>query len=235
MSKTVDLDALLDAALAHVAFDGWTQATFDAAAADLGIAPDAARGIAPRGAIDLAVAFHRRGDRAMLEALESTDLSDLRYSEKVAKALELRIKAMTDREAVRRATTLFALPTNAPEGARLVWETADHVWNALGDTSTDGNWYTKRATLSAVWASTVLFWLGDDSPLYAKTFEFIDRRIDNVMQIEKLKGQVRANPLMRPLARLEASVMAAVKPPRRDRDVPGYDVDTCQEPRRSTF
>lgn len=222
MSEAVDLDALLDAAQGHVAFDGWTEATFDAAARDVGLNPQEARTLAPRGALDLAVAFHRRGDRAMMDALEKVDLSALRYSERVAKALELRIAVMQDREAVRRATTLFSLPMNAPEGAKLVWETADHIWRALGDTSEDGNWYSKRATLSAVWASVVLYWLGDDSPEYQKTRDFIARRIENVMQVEKVKGQLRANPLTKPLMDLQASFMSRMRAPKSaPDDLPG--------------
>ena len=221
MSEHRDLDRLLEAALVHVAFDGWSDTTFRAAVEDTGLTLGQAKAVAPRGALDLAIAFHRRGDREMVEAIDKADLSSLRYSERVAKALHLRIETMTDREAVRRATTLFSLPMNAPEGAKLVWETADHVWTALGDTSEDGNWYSKRATLSAVWASVVLYWLGDDSPGYAKTFEFIDRRIENVMQLEKLKGQLRANPLTKPFMELQASFMSRMHPPKVPDDVPG--------------
>ena len=221
MPETPDLDTLLDAALAHVVFDGWSEATFSAAATDAGLTLADAKALAPRGVLDLAIAFHRRGDRAMVEALEKADLSSLRYSERVAKALQLRIEVMTDREAVRRATTLFSLPTNAPEGAKLVWETADHIWHALGDTSDDGNWYSKRATLSAVWASVVLYWLGDDSPGFQRTYEFIDRRIENVMQIEKMKGQLRANPLTKPLMDLQDTFLSRMHPPKVPVDVPG--------------
>jgi ubiquinone biosynthesis protein COQ9 len=53
---------------------------------------------------------------------------------------------------------------HAADGAKAIWGTADRIWTALGDTSDDLNWYTKRATLSAVYGSTVLYWLGDDSP-----------------------------------------------------------------------
>ncbi len=222
MPESPELDGLLDKALDHVAFDGWTETTFKAAAADAGLTFEDALAIAPRGALDLAVAFHRRGDRKMAEEAEKLDLSSLKYSERVAELLKLRIRVMPDREAVRRATTLFALPTHAPEGAKLIWETADHVWNALGDTSTDGNWYSKRATLSAVWASVVLFWLGDDSADTLKTDEFIDRRIENVMQIEKMKGQLRENPLTKPLMDLQESFLSRMRSPRAaSDDLPG--------------
>lgn len=219
MSHT--LDALLDAMLPHVAFDGWSEAAFRAAVEETGLSAVDAKSLAPRGALDLAVAYHRRGDRAMIERLEHADLSDLKFREKVATALRFRIEAMDDREAVRRATALFALPLHAAEGAKLIWETADHVWTALGDTSEDVNWYTKRATLSGVWASVVLFWLGDDSPGHARTLDFIDRRIEDVMQIEKIKARVRENPLTKPFSDMAAQVFSKVRKPGPATGLPG--------------
>lgn len=217
------IDTLLDAALNHVAFDGWSPATFSAAARDVGVTDAEAKVLAPRGAVDLAVAYHRRGDRAMNERLRHADLSGMRFRDKVATALRYRIEAMSDREAVRRATALFALPNHAAEGARLVWETADHVWTALGDKSDDLNWYSKRATLSAVWASTVLYWLGDDSAGQADTLAFIDRRIEDVMRIEKVKGQLRENSLTKPFMDLQSKLFSKVRMPDMSHlnDLPG--------------
>ena len=216
------IDRLLDAALPHVAFDGWSEATFRAAVAGCDLDAVEARMIAPRGALDLAVAYHRRGDRAMLDALAAEDLGALKFRDRVARALELRIDALDDREAVRRASSLFTLPQNSAEGAKLVWETADHVWTVLGDTSEDVNWYTKRATLSGVWASTVLFWLGDDSPGAIDTRAFMRRRIDNVMQIEKVKAQLRENPVTKGLMSGVGALFSRVSAPNRSRsDLPG--------------
>ena len=213
-------DRLLDAILMHVPFDGWSDAAFKAAVADTDIGMEAARALFPRGATDLAVAYHRRGDQAMVQRLMEEDLSELRFSERVATALWYRVEAMDDREAVRRASTLFSLPTNAPEGAKLVWETADHVWTALGDTSRDVNWYTKRATLSGVYAAVVLFWLGDDSDDQEATNRFIDRRIADVMRIEQAKSAVRSNPVLKPvmgpLGKLGEMIKAPSRLPRTD-------------------
>jgi len=204
---------LLAAMLPHVAFEGWSDSSFAAAASDVKLSIEDARALCPRGAIDLAVAFHRDGDAAMVERLGSADLSEMRFRDKVATALRYRVEAMTDKEAVRRASTLFALPLHVPEGARLIWETSDHVWTALGDTSRDGNWYSKRATLAGVWAATVLFWLGDNSPDQSETMAFIDRRIDDVMKIEKLKADLRKNPLTKPLMSLQSAMFERIKAP----------------------
>ena len=221
--KSVE-DQLLDAILVHVPFDGWSDTAFKAASRDAGIEDDAAKALFPRGATDLAVAYHRRADNEMIARVAETDMGDMRFRDKVATALWLRVQAMDDREAVRRASTLFSLPTNAPEGAKLVWETADHIWTTLGDTSKDVNWYTKRATLSAVWGSVVLYWLGDDSPGHSETRAFIDRRIDDVMQIEKVKARLRDNPITKPISKLQDSLFSRFRAPNMDHlaDLPGH-------------
>lgn len=214
-------DRLLDAALMHVAFDGWTDATFTAAITDADVDPALARALCPRGAVDLALAYHARGDALMLERLASADLSAMRFRDRIAAAVRYRLEASTDKEAVRRGTTLFALPQNAPDGARAIWGTCDAIWTALGDTSDDFNWYSKRATLSGVYSSTVLYWLGDDSEDHAATWEFLDRRIDNVMQIEKLKATVRDNPLLSKLMAGPMALASHIKPPQGGAHMPG--------------
>ncbi|MEL6915232.1 MAG: COQ9 family protein [Pseudomonadota bacterium] len=188
---------LVEAALGHVVFDGWSEVTFKAAVADSGVEPEFARAMCPRGALDLAVAFHKQGDAEMTARIAAEDMGDLRYSQKVARCVQIRFEVIPDKEAVRRGATLFALPQHAAEGTRLIWGTADAIWEALGDASEDYNWYTKRATLAGVYSSTLLYWLGDDSMESAATWDFLDRRIGDVMTFEKVKGQVNENPVLR--------------------------------------
>lgn len=214
---------LVDAALAHVPFDGWSEATFRAAAGDTGTEMPVARAVCPRGAVDLALAYHHRGDAEMLRRLEAADLSGLKFREKIAAAVRFRIEVVDDKEVVRRGSAFFALPQYAADGAKAIWGTADAIWTALGDTSDDYNWYTKRATLSGVYGATVLFWLGDDSPQYRDTWAFLDRRIDDVMRIEKAKAQVRQSPVLSRLFSGPAWALSRLKPPVRvpRTDLPG--------------
>ncbi len=213
---------LLDAILMHVPFDGWSEASFRAAVVDCDLDDGLARAICPRGAVDLALAYHARGDQVMLDRIKSTDMSELKFREKVAAAVRFRLEAVEDKELVRRGMTLFSLPNHAADGAKAVWGTCDLIWDALGDTSDDVNWYTKRATLSGVYSSTLLFWLGDDSPDHQNSWAFLDRRIENVMQFEKLKAQVNGNPLLKPLLAAPNWFAAQVKPPMKMRaDLPG--------------
>lgn len=214
---------LLQAALMHVPFDGWSEAAFQAAIRDTEVAPAVARAICPRGAVDLAVAFHKAGDAAMLDKLNAADLSGMKFCEKVTAAVRFRLEVIEDKEAVRRGTTLFALPMYAPDGVKLVWGTSDAIWTALGDTSDDVNWYTKRATLSAVYSSTVLYWLGDNSPDHMATWAFLDRRIEDVMRIEGAKARMRESPTLSRMMAGPNWLMSQIRAPGRTPrgDLPG--------------
>lgn len=213
---------LLQAALANVAFDGWTEAAFKAAIRDSGVNPHLARALFPRGGVDMAVAYHRQGDALMAERLQAADLEGLRLREKIARAIRIRLDLVEDKEAVRRGTTLFTLPQYSAEGLRALWGTADTIWTTLGDTSDDLNWYSKRTSLSAIYSATVLFWLGDDSTDHQATWAFLDRRIDNLMAFEKGKASLRANPLGKALLAGPDFLASKIRKPQLRDDLPGH-------------
>lgn len=211
---------VLQAALPHAPFDGWSDVTLKAAIADSAVAPALGQALFPRGGVDLAIAYHQHGDRAMVAALAATDLNALRYTARVALAVKLRL-GVADKELVRRGSSLFSLPQHAGDGARLIWGTADAIWTALGDSSTDVNWYSKRATLSAVYGATVLFWLGDTSDDTADTWAFLDRRLDNVMQFEKTKAAIQKNPFAKAILRGPLKLLEGIHAPKDRGDLPG--------------
>lgn len=207
---------LLDAALPHAPFDGWSPATLAAAARDAGVSMDEARQAFPRDGLDMALALHARADRRLREELEAGAADGMKIREKIAFAVRRRLEIVApQKEAVRRAATLFALPTNAPHGARALWGTADAIWSGIGDRSEDGNWYSKRAILSGVYSATALYWLGDSSPDSAETWGFLDRRIEGVMQFEKTKAAVNDNPLGRLMMTGPNLLMKLMRPPAR--------------------
>jgi len=144
----------------------------------------------------------------------------MKIRERVAFGVRRRLELVADeREAVRRGVALLALPVYAAEGARAVWHTADVIWTALGDTSTDYNWYSKRAILSGVYSSTVLYWLGDESEGFSDTWAFLDRRIEDVMRIEKVKAKMRDNKLAQALLKGPAKLLDRVSAPGAKREV----------------
>jgi ubiquinone biosynthesis protein COQ9 len=183
---------ILDAFTAHAARLGWSEAAFATAAKDAGLTAGEAALACPRGAVDLFDAFADRADQAMLAALDDLDLASMRYTQRVKAAVQVRLEAQAPyKEAARAMTRALARPTRAPEAARLLWRTADRIWRALGDTSTDENFYSKRAILSGVLASTYARWFNDDSTDGEPTWEFLDARLANVMQFEKFKARLK--------------------------------------------
>lgn len=219
------LDKLVSAALPHVVFDGWGAETLRAAMADADVDASLARLACPRGGLDLAVAFHRQGDAAMVRQLQAADQTTLRFRDRISAAVHLRLDVVaSNKDAVRRGVALFSMPHHAAEGATLIWATCDLIWTQLGDTSADVNWYTKRASLSAVYSATVLFWLGDDSDNHQDTTAFLDRRIENIMQIERFKAKLRENPLFKGFMSGPGRILDRIHAPTSHsrNDLPGY-------------
>lgn len=183
---------ILEAFTPHAARSGWTRAAFRAAVADAGLSEGEAKLACPRGAFDLFDAFANRADEAMLAGLSDLDLPSMKIRHRVRTAVQLRLEAQAGyKEAARAMTRALTRPDRTPEAARILWRTADRIWKALGDTSTDENFYSKRAILSGVLASTYARWFSDSSEDFAATWEFLDKRIENVMQFEKFKAQLK--------------------------------------------
>lgn len=183
---------LLDAALPNVAFDGWTTRLMREAARAAGISHGEMRLAFPGGVLDLVDCFLADGDRRMEEALARRDLAALKIRERITLAVRMRIEVdAPHREAVRRAVTLLALPLSGIAGPRALTRTVDTIWRAVGDRSTDFNFYTKRAVLAGVYSAVTLHWFADQSEDFADTWTFLDKRIADVMRIEKVKASVR--------------------------------------------
>lgn len=181
---------ILLAALPHVPFDGWTQAVIETGVADAGLDPDLAWRAFPRGPADLVEFFSEYTDRKMVAVLENTPLEDMRVRDRIAEAVRVRLDLLAGhREAVRRVLAFLALPTHAALAATCLARTVDGMWRATGDTSTDFNFYTKRGLLAGVYGATLLAWLNDESEDFSATWDFLDRRIGDVMKIQKARGR----------------------------------------------
>lgn len=184
---------------ANAVFDGWTSAALAASAAELDVPADRARLCFPGGAVDMIDAWYAATDAAMARAFPPSRIAELKMRLRIRELVAFRLAHMDPvREAARRALAILAMPQNLVAGTRLGWRAADAMWHLAGDTATDLNFYTKRVTLSGVYLSTLLVWLGDDSAGRSETLSFLDRRIGDVMTIETAKARYRDNAIYRP-------------------------------------
>jgi ubiquinone biosynthesis protein COQ9 len=184
--------AVLEAALPHAVFDGFSDKLLARAGREAGLDDAALARLFPDGPRSLVAAFSESCDAQMEKALAKRKLATLKIRERIREAVLARIDTLRpQKEAARRAAAFLTLPPNATLGAKLLYRTVDAMWRAAGDTSTDFNFYTKRAILAGVYSSTLLRWFTDDSADETTTHEFLGARIENVMRFEKIKAQVK--------------------------------------------
>ncbi len=188
MDKHTAAHLILNKALPHIVFDGWTLATLSRAATEAGYSASELTRVFPRGVADALDVFAHTMDAQMLAAYHALPAAPEKIRTKIATLVRLRLEAMAPhREAVRRTLALYALPLHTAQGIRTLARTMSTIWYAAGDTATDFNWYTKRTLLAGVYSSTLLFWLNDTSPDHTATWAFLDRRIADVMKIQQWK------------------------------------------------
>ena len=183
----------------NAVFDGWTAKAVETAAAQLKIDPAQARLAFPKAKIEMIDAYIEAVDAAMLAEFPPEKIAAMKVRDRIRAQLWYRLQLMAPaREALRSALAILAMPQNAPRALKIGWRTADRIWRNAGDTASDYNHYTKRLTLSAVYASTLVVWLDDSSDDFADTSAFLDRRLANVMSFEKFKAQWTGSDLTRP-------------------------------------
>lgn len=185
-------DEILEAALPQVVFDGWSVDALETAANLAGHKPGVVRAVFHEPVLDAVDGFADWADRKMADALAEHNPEEMRIRDRVREAVLARLTALAPyKEAVRHSVSYWAYPTRGLRASKIVWRTADRIWDWAGDTATDYNRYTKRGLLSGILVSTTLVWLDDDSDDIMVTEAFLDRRIEDVMQIGKLMGKIK--------------------------------------------
>ncbi|CAN5314869.1 COQ9 family protein [soil metagenome] len=181
----------------NAAFDGWTAKALAATAQQSGMDADIIAYAFDGGPLAMIDAWFASIDSAMLDALPPERLHNMRVGQRIGALVEARLAIIAPhREALRRAQAVLAMPQNLARAAKLGWRAADTMWRAAGDTTTDLNHYSKRATLGAIYAATLLFFVNDESEGWADTRAFLARRLAGVARFEKAKAQLKGDPDM---------------------------------------
>jgi len=183
----------------HAVFDGWTDKAVESAAAQLGVDVAIARLAFPRDQLGKIESYIAAVDQAMAAHFTPAVIDGLKIRDRIRELVWFRLQLMGPaREAVRSALAILAMPQNAVQGLAIGWRSGDLMWRLAGDTSSDFNHYSKRLTLGALYAATLLAWLDDKSENWVETRAFLDRRIGDVMRFEKWKAGWRGSADRRP-------------------------------------
>ena len=185
-------ERVVEAALPHIAFDGWTMAALRAGAEAAGLDESEAAVLFPRGPMEAIDVHMALADRRMIEEVSALDPAPAGAAATVRAALRVRLEQNAPhREAIRRAAARLSLPHNAPLALRSLYRTVDAVWLLADDRSTDFSYYTKRATLAGIYAAVLQVWLNDRSEGLEATWAFLDRRLDDVALIGKARARLK--------------------------------------------
>lgn len=188
-ADTEQLDRLLDGALQHVPFDGWTMGVLARAGRDANLTAEDVTYLCPNGPIDLIDRWVARSDAATVAEARARRAAGAGIRDSLATALRHRLELVAPhKEALRRALALQSQPAHAAGALRQVYRTVDAIWYALGDGSTDFSFYTKRGILAGVYGATLLYWLNDTSEGQRATWDFLDRRLSDALKLGQAKG-----------------------------------------------
>ena len=177
-------DKLLEASLPHIIFDGWSMKSLQAATSDLGIKEGMVYTVFVNPENELVEHFSDWADRRMIARLDKIDLEPMKIRERIAIAVRMRLEELSGQEEALRRSIFKSSP-------RYLYKTVDRIWRRAGDKAVDFNFYSKRALLATVLSSTTLYWLDDKSEDHTETWEFLDRRISDVMKIPKVKANLK--------------------------------------------
>ena len=185
-------ELVVEAALPHVAFDGWTMAALRAGAAAAGLDESEAAVLFPRGPMEAIEAHMALADRRMVEDVSALEPAPSGVAATVRAALRARLERNApEREAIRRAAARLSLPHNTPLALRSLYRTVDAVWLLADDRSTDFSYYTRRATLAGIYAAVLQVWLNDRSEGLEATWAFMDRRLEDVARIARARSRLQ--------------------------------------------
>lgn len=185
--------AIVKAALMHVPFDGWSHEALEAGAVDAGFDADIIATLFPGGPIDAIVMHSAIADEEMVTAFAALDPAPEKVHLMIRSLILIRLgQAALHKEAVRRALTVLALPTNAVVSGKALYRTVDAMWRAAGQRDTDFSFYTKRATLAGVYSATLLAWIADTSDDSSAVEAFLDRRLKDVARIPQASSPFKS-------------------------------------------
>ena len=184
--------AFLESALVRVPAEGWSMMTVQATCGDCGKTTDDFTALFPGGVEDLVAEFSNFLDDKMAHVLEGVDIASMRVRDRIEMAVLTRLaEAAPYKDACRLALAFWSVPPRTLRAGRVLWRTADRMWQFAGDTATDYNRYTKRGLLVGVLTATTLVWIKDHTPNQAVTRQFLARRIENVLQLGRALGKIK--------------------------------------------
>ncbi|XP_033211839.1 ubiquinone biosynthesis protein COQ9, mitochondrial [Belonocnema kinseyi] len=185
---------ILSASLKFVHDYGWSQQAISAGAESIGY-PGVVHGMFRNGGADLVQHFYSSCNQELSKKLKNKALAIDADPERAKKTPEVQVReAVEDRlrmlvpykKSWPQAMALMALPPNVPTSLANLLTLVDDICYYSGDRSVDFNWYTRRVVLAGIYKTTELYLLQDSSEDQKQTWKFLERRIEDAVQLRRV-------------------------------------------------
>ena len=177
--------------LDDINLNGWSNNFFDSYSREGIFTNNEIRVFFPNGRVDFLRYWFDISEKLMLEDLSKVEIQELKVREKIKKIIRVRLERWKSyKVAIKRTLPILIMPSSDTLLSCSLMKTSDSIWKSAGDRSVDFNFYTKRGLLLGVYSTTLIFWLDDNSKDDQKTWEFLDRRVEEVLQIPKVKTRI---------------------------------------------
>jgi ubiquinone biosynthesis protein COQ9 len=174
--------------LPYINEEGWQEGVLDSA----NLSEIDLYSLFPGGIKELRLYFSDYINQELKKRLQSIDPENIRIRDRVKTGVLLRFEILTPwRGALQHALTYDLTHVTKSYAVKSVWRAADIIWLWAGDMATDYNKYTKRSLLCGIISTATLFWLKKGNNSRDNLEEFLDRRIENVMQLNKIKRKLK--------------------------------------------
>jgi len=171
-------------------FYEWDAQLIKQVESDCGFANGYASILYPGEIDEIVTVYEALQNRNMLELLIVEEIP-LKVREKISKALKVRIKACSPRIILKKNQRFLCKPDNLALVATIAWASCDVIWRYAGDNSTDFNHYSKRGLLTAVYLSSIAFYINDESEDFIETDNFIDTNLERIINIANFKNIIK--------------------------------------------
>lgn len=120
---------------------------------------------------------------------EYTRVSDKIYIITKHRLLEYR-KIKNFRIFIMELNKFYMQYENLMYGIKNFYDFSNLAWSAIGDNSTDFNYYSKRLILKSIYVATLNYFIKDHSIMSNNTFIFLKHRINNALSAGSVKGKI---------------------------------------------
>lgn len=190
---------ILEASLKFVTKYGWSPEAISHGAESISY-PGVIHGMFPNGGIELINFFYSQCNRKLIEQLRNelssssstTDENGKSTAEKSSprdfaiRAIRLRLEMIIPfKDSWPQAIAMMTLPQNAPTSLAQLLTLVDDICYCAGDRSVDIGWYTRRIGIASIYKIVELYLLQDKSPDHQQTWDFLERRMDEGIQIQE--------------------------------------------------